>query len=150
MEQNGYFFLKPGGIYVSAEETQVHTVLGSCVSVCVFDTVLKVGGINHFIFHRAMSNPRSCRYGDVAVPHLLWLMMQSGSQPEHLIAQIIGGSKNVIPGSIVGEENAKIASEILAATGIKIGQVDVGGERFRKLIFSTGTGELHIKKGEVR
>lgn len=149
MEQCGYYFLKPGEIFVSSDLTIIHTVLGSCVSVCIYDTRNDIGGMNHFIYHHAMINARSCRYGDVAVPHLIKLLIKMGGDPKNFIAHIVGGSQNLIPGSFIGDENIKIAKEILQKYGIPIGVIDIGGKAFRKLKFNNLSGEIEIKRGEA-
>ena len=42
-------FLHPSAIYASKEPTAVSTILGTCVAVCLYDPVLHIGGINHYI-----------------------------------------------------------------------------------------------------
>ena len=42
-------YLHPGQVFVSPDPAVVTTILGSCVAVCVFDPVLRVGGTNHYL-----------------------------------------------------------------------------------------------------
>ncbi|HEX2974864.1 MAG TPA: chemotaxis protein CheD, partial [Bacteroidales bacterium] len=42
-------FLYPSTLFVSREPVIVNTILGSCVAVCLYDTLLKYGGINHYM-----------------------------------------------------------------------------------------------------
>ena len=43
-------YVVQGTYYVSSHaETSLSTVLGSCISVCLFDTVGAIGGMNHFL-----------------------------------------------------------------------------------------------------
>lgn len=150
MIKKGYYFLPPGGIYISSEPTQIHTVLGSCVSICIWDPVNLIGGMNHYLYHHAMSNPRSARYGDVAIPHLLSLLMQAGGDLANCTAHIVGGSQGLILGSIVGEENIRLAFRLLKQHQIKLGTVDVGQTGFRKVVFHNISGEIEIKRGETQ
>ena len=46
-DQNAVKIL-PGEYYATSEKNMIVTVLGSCVSVCLRDSVTKVGGMNHF------------------------------------------------------------------------------------------------------
>ena len=39
----------PGECYVSNQDEVIYTVLGSCISVCIRDRRLGVGGMNHFM-----------------------------------------------------------------------------------------------------
>ena len=41
--------LLPGEYYVTTQSEMICTVLGSCVSACVRDRVLGIGGMNHFM-----------------------------------------------------------------------------------------------------
>src|SRR3972149_9955326 len=42
-------YLPPGQLFASAERAAVSTILGSCVAVCLWDPILKIGGINHYL-----------------------------------------------------------------------------------------------------
>lgn len=150
MQIGDYYFLRPGGLLASAEPIKIHTVLGSCVSVCIFDSVNCVGGMNHFIYHHSFSNIRSCRYGDVAVLHLIKQLVELGGETKNFTAHLVGGAKNFIPDSIVGDENVKIAKEILLRNNIRIDVVDVGGNAYRKVVFHNLSGEIEIKKGQMQ
>lgn len=48
--------------------------------------------------------------------------------------------------SMIGNENAKIAEEILQKHRIEIATRDTGGPISRKVIFNTVTGEIFISK----
>jgi chemotaxis protein CheD len=148
VESGEYYFLQPGGIYISSDPMLIHTVLGSCVSVCIWDVKSGIGGMNHYIYHHAMLNMRNCRYGDIAIPHLIRLLCEMGGDKKNFIAHIVGGAHSLIPGSIVGSENVRVANEILYKYHIAIDKVDVGGERFRKVIFNNRSGEITVKRGE--
>ena len=41
-------YVKLGELGVSKEPAVIKTVLGSCISVCVYDSRLKCGGLCHF------------------------------------------------------------------------------------------------------
>ena len=42
-------FLQPCTIFVHREEHWVSTILGSCISLCLWDPKLGAGGINHYM-----------------------------------------------------------------------------------------------------
>ncbi len=57
-EQNSYWDgrfkrkavkLLPGDFFACQGEEMIVTVLGSCIAVCLYDTKLKIGGMNHFM-----------------------------------------------------------------------------------------------------
>ena len=43
------FYLHPGRLLVSTEPAAVTTILGSCVSVCLWDESRGIGGMNHHL-----------------------------------------------------------------------------------------------------
>ena len=44
--------LLPGDYYVTREDEVLDTVLGSCVSACIRNPRLRIGGMNHFMLPR--------------------------------------------------------------------------------------------------
>ena len=48
MPVSSNYFLKPGYILIASKPTVISTVLGSCVSVCLYDRKRGAGGMNHF------------------------------------------------------------------------------------------------------
>ncbi|OPZ02443.1 MAG: Chemoreceptor glutamine deamidase CheD [candidate division BRC1 bacterium ADurb.BinA364] len=142
------FFLEPGYIFFSKAATSVRTVLGSCVSVCLWDVRLGHGGMNHFIYpvarQRAQATPR---FGNVATLALIRLMERNGSNPEDLAAHIIGGGcqPNGV-GAEIGLENARVARKALERRGIRILSEDVGGAMGRKVVFDTQSGQAAVLK----
>ena len=42
-------YLHPGHLYFGSGPVQVSTVLGSCVSVCLFDASHTAAGVSHYI-----------------------------------------------------------------------------------------------------
>jgi chemotaxis protein CheD len=147
MDTQERFFLQPGYIFASKYPYQIHTVLGSCVSVCVWESEKKAGGMNHFIYGRSQQGFYNARYGDVSTMHLIHMMLEMGCQKTYMKAHVIGGGYNPELGSKIGNENARIAEEILMKNRIEIATKDTGGMFGRKLIFNNVTGEILVYKG---
>jgi len=142
------YLLKPGFIYFSDKPISISTVLGSSVSVCLFDRKQKIGGMNHFQFPGTREKERSTPvYGNVATLTLIRMMLSNGSRDNHLEAQIFGGAHNGLISSVnVGIENIRTARKILNRKKIRIVSEDVGGEVGRKIIFNTSTSEIAVLK----
>ncbi len=141
------YYLHPGYIYASSEKAHITTVLGSCVSICLWDKKKKFGGMNHFIYPKS-EGKNNARFGNVSCPYLIKLMLELGSNKEDLIAHVIGGAKNPVIKSNIGKKNTEMALKVLEKYNIKIAVRDVGGQEGRKLLFDTTTGEIAINKGE--
>ena len=143
-------YLHPGEVQATAKPTRVTTILGSCVSVCLFERSGELGGINHFLLPSAHTPAASTmRYGDCAVDVLVKRLIALGATPERLIAKVFGGA-NVLHAFAegtrhIGAANVDMARAALARHGIPIGAEDVGGTRGRKLVFSAPDGAAWIK-----
>ncbi len=144
-------YLYPEEIYVSKEPTEVITILGSCVSVCLFDPELKTGGINHYVLPDSTRFSRTGQYGIYAVPELIQRMIRMGAKPSGLQAKIFGGAmnKNLLPQFNVGLRNIALAKRILHEYEIPIVKSCVGTPFAQKIVFYTATGNVHVKPIKV-
>ncbi|HPE67752.1 MAG TPA: chemotaxis protein CheD [Thermotogota bacterium] len=139
------YFLQPGFIFVSKEPHLIHTVLGSCVAICIWDQVGQFGGMNHYIYDRAKKE-RSARYGDVSIPHLVRMMLEMGSKKFNLKVHILGGAQNPQLGSSLGRLNAQLAVDYFEHSPIEVLSKDVGGVLGRKVVFNNLNGEIMVFK----
>lgn len=144
MEQT--HFLYPSTLFVSREPHLVNTILGSCVAVCLYDTFLQFGGINHYMLPfwngQGLASPK---YGNIAIQKLTEKMLYLGSTQRNLVAKIFGGA-NVIETTnaqfMIGERNISVAMDMLKDMQISIISQSTGGSFGRKIQFLTSTGEV--------
>ncbi|HEX6770065.1 MAG TPA: chemotaxis protein CheD, partial [Candidatus Binatia bacterium] len=72
-------YLHPGQLFVAADSYAVTTILGSCVAVCLWDPVTRIGGINHFLLPtfsgQGIASPR---FGNIAIKDLLDQLAELG------------------------------------------------------------------------
>ena len=142
------YFLEPGFILVTAKPTVISAVLGSCVSVCIFDRKRKIGGMNHFrLPYIDDLGKTTSLYGNVATLTLIRLMLEEDSKLKHLEAQIYGGAYNPeISTHDIGSENITVARQILERQKVSVASEDVGGRKGRKIIFNTNSNEIGVIK----
>lgn len=139
-------FLYPSTLFVSREPVIVNTILGSCVAVCLYDTHLKYGGINHYMLPlwngQGLASPK---FGNIAINKLLEKMLLNGSLQKNIVAKVFGGA-NVIETSnaqfMIGDRNIAIAAEMLHELQIQIVSQSVGGNLGRKIQYNTATAEV--------
>jgi chemotaxis protein CheD len=140
-------YLAPGRLFVSDEAVQVSTILGSCVSVCLWDPRSRVGGINHFLLPDG--SPPSPRFGSSAMPLLVEGVIEKGAKRELLRARIVGGACVIHAmrksAAHLGARNVELARERLAHERIPVVGEDVGGDHGRKLLFEVQTGAVLIQ-----
>ena len=144
--------VQPGAWLVDTEKP-MSTLLGSCVAVCLFDPVLRIGGINHFM----LPDIGRSRYGDVdsmlsgdfAMEALLNALLIRGAKKVRLQAKAFGGGTIIDTdgGALsIGMRNANFAKEWLAREGIALRSSDFLGPWSRKIIFLPFNGEAFCKR----
>ena len=136
---------------VSEPGVMISTLLGSCVAVCLYDPIAKVGGMNHFLLGepsegQAVSAIDMQRYGVHAMELLINGMMGKGASRARLRAHIYGGA-NIISGlGSIGSSNAAFARRFMETEAITIGHCDVGGTLARKVEFLPHDGRSRCTK----
>jgi chemotaxis protein CheD len=147
-------FLFPGTLFADPRNYQVSTVLGSCVSVCLWDSALRMGGISHYMLPlwngEGLATPK---YGNIAIEKLFRKMLQMGCKKEFLTAKVFGGANVMGTGNevfLIGDRNITLAYQLLEEYGIPIVASDVGGRAGRKIIMHTSTGIVMVGKGRAR
>ena len=148
MSLPGTHYLYPSTLFAARNATEVTTVLGSCVAVCLFDPVSKTGGINHFMLPvwegEGLASPK---YGDIAIEKLLQKMLSLGAKRSNMQAKVFGGADSRRATNVfkIGQRNCEIALSVLSGLNIPVVSSHLGGELPRKLIFRTLTSEVLLK-----
>jgi chemotaxis protein CheD len=145
-EKHTKHYLIPGKIFAAAQPFAIRSIVGSGVAVCLWDSVSRIGGANHFMLPEGPEDSENAaRYGNVANPALLQRMLDLGADRKGLEARIFGGSLPGISfggeGERLGERNFQVANHFLRLNGIRVLQTEVGGTRGRKLVFHTDDGK---------
>ncbi|MES2183525.1 MAG: chemoreceptor glutamine deamidase CheD [Pseudomonadota bacterium] len=138
----------PGEFFVSNQELVIMTVLGSCISACLWDTRAGLGGMNHFMLPESDTADESGRYGSYAMELLINEMMKAGARRESLQAKIFGGAQ-VMAGFTtmnVGERNTQFVKEYLRTERIPILSEDVLDIHPRKVCFFPTNGKAMVKR----
>jgi chemotaxis protein CheD len=148
---SGLTFVHTGEVAVSSRSATFSTVLGSCVSICVWDPNTGAGGMNHFLLPDQVSNGMSTpRFGNVAVRSLLSKLDAIGTPASALRAKIFGGASvlggGVVPRDNLGGRNVELARVLLELAGIPVVAEDVGGANGRKLVFRTSDGAAWVRR----
>ena len=94
MDEYPVHFLYPAAMWIEKQPYRVHTILGSCFAVCLYDPVLQIGGINHYMLPywngQGLASPK---YGNIAIEKLIEKMLFLGSKKENLKAKVFGGGE---------------------------------------------------------
>lgn len=131
-----------GEYSVSADPTVVmSTVLGSCISVCLYDDVAAVGGMNHFLLAgQKDSGNNDLKYGVNAMELLINKVLRAGGNRSDLKAKLFGGARMTEHARDIGHSNGVFAKEFLQREGIPCVSQSLGGEMARRVQFVPTTG----------
>jgi chemotaxis protein CheD len=138
----------PGEFYITKETNEVLvTVLGSCVSACIRDPVVGVGGMNHFMLPQHGSGAwgndlKSTRFGNFAMEKLINELIKAGCMRERMEIKVFGGGNVTDSSNAVGSENAKFILTYLKAEGLKCAASDLGGTLPRRIHYYPSTGRV--------
>lgn len=144
----------PGQYHACVGDGSISTVLGSCVATCLWDPVLRIGGMNHFMLPgesgAALASPWavSARFGVYAMELLINEMVHLGADRRRLVAKVFGGAQ-VLQGFDtldVGAMNSDFVLNFLQEEGIEVAAQDLLGIYPRKLHFFPASGKVQMKK----
>ncbi|MDR0880924.1 MAG: response regulator [Candidatus Adiutrix sp.] len=146
-EEINRVFLLPGEYMVSKQPHLISTLLGSCVSVCLYHPQLHFGGMNHYMLTNSPAGQRSGKYGDYAISVLLQFMERACGNLSGVEAMIFGGA-NVVgtigSGEQIGERNVSLAREMLRKHSVKIVREQVGGNSGLKLHYQNWDNKIEV------
>jgi chemotaxis protein CheD len=139
--------LLPADYRVTDRAVALVTLLGSCVAACIYDPMLGVGGMNHFMLPGG-GNDGCSRYGAHAMELLINDLLKRGARRARLQAKVFGGG-NVLSGFYsdpIGTRNATFVLEYLAAERIALLAQVLGDIHPRKVCFFPQTGRTLVKR----
>ncbi len=143
-------FLLPGEYHVTKKQMSIDTLLGSCVSVCLYNTKNGYAAMNHFLNERPKEevNVDIGRYGTTSTDHIISTLMAVDDNPYNYRAQILGGAAvldALTAGGDIAGRNVLVAHEVLDSHRIRIIKKDIGGTRGRRIKFDTATNTVQIR-----
>ena len=146
--------IHPGEYFSSFDDLYIATILGSCISIALFDPQIKLGGLNHFMlpttWRENISPEEQGRFGNYAVELLLNDLYSKGAKKKNLKAKIFGGGNVLDTGTsssnMTGINNINFAVTFLETERIPIVANDTGGIFPRKIYFHPQTAKVYLKR----
>lgn len=144
----------PGEFYVSAQEEMISTVLGSCISACVRDSQLQIGGMNHFMLPEPLGERdswssavgRAARYGSDAMEQLINAILKAGGRRENLVVKVFGGGRVLAQMTDVGKRNIAFIRRYLATESLPLAAEDLGDIYPRQVQFFPASGRVRVRQ----
>jgi len=151
--------LMPGECYVSKDDVVIGTILGSCVSACLYDPVSRIVGMNHFLLSGRQNNPtdkvwhsEAGRYGIHSMEIIINGMLKLGALRDNIRAKAFGGA-SILPAAnrgngfaSVGEMNSRFVLEFLKNEGMRLVSSDLGGYEGRAIRFHSDDFSVYQRK----
>lgn len=154
-----FIYLKPSDIYITETPLMVETVLGSCVSVTMFDRTSGVSMICHCLLPQCRNEipcDRDCadgfKYVECSIRRMINKFDSYNIKRSNIEVKVFGGADMFMAGGdnansmAIGKQNIETALQIIKSERLNLIASDVGGYQGRKIFFNTYTGEVHLKR----
>lgn len=137
------------------DDVIVTHALGSCIAVCIFDPVVSVAAMLHFLLPDSRINADRARvqpaaFADTGIPLLFQTAYQYGLDKKRAVVKLAGGAETTDRTGVsfeTGRRNALAARNLLWRNGVLIRAQDVGGATARTVHLSVQDGRLQIFNG---
>lgn len=146
----------PGEFYVSMHGELISTVLGSCISACIRDRKMGIGGMNHFMLplgcedeHAGKMHLTSAtRYGNFAMEMLINEILKAGGMKKNMEVKLFGGGRVLSSMSTmdIGKKNIRFVHEYLREENLQVISEDTGDVFPRKVLFFADSGKVRVKR----
>jgi chemotaxis protein CheD len=143
-----------GDYAVSSDPSEqiITYALGSCIAVILYDPILTIGGMIHYMLPLSTTNPekaanKPAMFADTGVPLLFHSMYELGCKKENLIVKVAGGGQLYDDNGTfeIGKRNITILRRMLWKSNVLVTTEDVGGNKSRTVSLNVDTGRCFVK-----
>ncbi len=142
-----------------SNSTLVTYSLGSCIGITIYDPVVKVGGILHFMLpdsslDRVKAEKNPYMFGDTGIPALFKAAYKLGAKKQRMKVTVAGGSQVLDQKGFfnIGKRNCMAVRKMFWKNNVMIDHEDVGGNSNRTIRLDVSKGQIRMKisgKGEI-
>jgi len=125
--------------------------LGSCIAICMYDYVARIGGMVHIVLpHTGTPDGHPTKYANTAVPFLLQEVVKKGGSRDRLTIKVAGGAQMAIAPGLrdsfhTGERNLEEIKTALQKERVCITAGDTGGSAGRTVRMFVDTGKVTVR-----
>ena len=135
-----------------AEDVLTTYSLGSCIGVCLYDTVTHIGGMLHYQLPDSKMDPERAKtkpfmFADTGMKILVDKLVSIGANRKRMQVKIAGGAAmdSGPKGFDIGKRNHLAIRKILWKNGMFIDAEDVGGTSPRNMYMNIADGAVTIR-----
>lgn len=126
--------------------------LGSCIGIAIYDSVVRVGGLLHFMLpessldmNKAKRNPYM--FADTGIPALFKAAYKLGAKKQRMKVIVVGGSQVLDQKGLfnIGKRNDIAVRKMFHKNNVIIDYKDIGGTVNRTIKIAVNNGDTWIK-----
>ncbi|HVO66762.1 MAG TPA: chemotaxis protein CheD [Syntrophales bacterium] len=126
--------------------------LGSCIGVTIYDPVVKVGGLLHFMLPESSLDPQKAgenpaMFADTGIPLLFKSCYKLGAEKKRMIVKVAGGASILDDSNFfrIGQKNITAIRKLFWKNNILIDGEDTGSNYNRTISIHISTGKVFLK-----
>jgi chemotaxis protein CheD len=126
--------------------------LGSCIAVAVYDPLVKVGGLLHYMLPDSTLDSEKAKehpgmFADTGIPLLFKSCYKLGAEKKRMIVKIAGGARIMDDMNYfrIGQKNLTALRKIFWKNNVLIDAEDIGENYNRTVRLEISTGRFLVK-----
>ena len=130
--------------------------LGSCVGVAIYDPVVQVGGLLHFMLPEAppdaaQAGKNPYMFADSGIPMMFREAYEKGAQKRRLRVRVAGGAQIMDHNGVfnIGQRNCVAMRKIFWKAGVMVHAEETGGKSARTMRFEVASGRIFLRSPDT-
>lgn len=133
-------------------ESVITYSLGSCIGLVIYDPIVKVGGILHYMLpesslDKQKAAQRPFMFADTGIPRLFKTAYKYGAKKQRMKVYVAGGAEILDQEGTfnIGKRNYMALKKMFFKNKVIIDQQHVGGNVNRTVRVAINTGDIFVK-----
>jgi chemotaxis protein CheD len=133
-------------------ESVITYSLGSCIGLVIYDPIVRVGGILHYMLpessiDKEKASRKPFMFADTGIPRLFKTAYQLGAKKNRIRIYVAGGAEILDQKGFfnIGKRNYIALKKMFFKNGVMIDKEDVGGNFNRTVRIEIATGDIFVK-----
>lgn len=126
--------------------------LGSCIGLVIYDPIVKVGGMLHYMLpdstiDKAKAKVNPYMFADTSIPRLFKQTYALGAKKQRMKVYIAGGAEILDQNGFfnIGKRNYMALKKMFFKNNVLISKQNVGGHVNRTVRLEIATGDIFVK-----
>lgn len=134
------------------QEDLITYSLGSCIGVVIYDPLVRVGGMLHYMLPESSMDLEKAKktpamFADSGIPLLFKQSYQLGASKRNMIVKVVGGAQIMDENGVfnIGKRNYLALRKLFWKNNVMVAAEHVGGNVNRTVRLEIGTGRVLLK-----